>query len=128
MSVGDRPLRPLGWIGSSYKDLLALPAPVVREFGYALYRAQRGEAAGHVKALRGFGGGSVLEVVEDFDGNTYRAVYTARYREVVYVLHVFRKKSKTGAATPKADIELIKTRLKAAEQEYQRWRRNEAKP
>ena len=67
------------------------------------------------------------EVVEDFDGNTYRAVYTARYREVVYVLHVFQKKSKSGAATPKADIELIKTRLKAAEQEYQRWRRNEAK-
>ena len=128
MSAGDQPLRPLGWIGSSYKDLLALPAGVVREFGYALYRAQRGEVADHVKALRGFGGRSVLEVVEDFDGNTYRAVYTVRYREVVYVLHVFQKKSKTGAATPKADIELIKTRLKAAEQEYRRWRRNEANP
>ncbi len=69
----------------------------------------------------------ILEIVEDFDGNTYRAVYTARYREVVYVLRVFQKKSKSGAATPKADIELIKTRLKAAEQEYRRWRRNEAK-
>lgn len=128
MGAGDRPLRPLGWIGSSFKDLLALPAPVVRVFGYALYRAQRGEAAGHTKALKGFGGGSVLEVVEDFDGNAYRAVYTVRYREIVYVLHVFQKKSKTGAATPKADIELIRMRLKAAEQEYQRWRRSENKP
>lgn len=122
-----QPLKPLGWIASSYKDLLALPAPVVREFGYALYRAQRGEKAAHAKPLKGFGGGSVIEVIEDFDGGTYRAVYTVRFREVVYVLHVFQKKSKSGATTPATDVELIKTRLKAAEQEYRTWRENKGK-
>lgn len=126
MDVGDRRLKPLGWIGSSYKDLVVLPPAVVREFGYALYRAQRGETADHVRALRGFGGASVLEVIEDFDGNTYRAVYTVRFREIVYVLHVFQKKSKSGAATPKADIELIKQRLRIAQEEYREWRKSEA--
>jgi len=127
MSADLRPLKPLGWIGSSYKDLLALPKSVVREFGHALYRAQRGEMAMHAKALKGFGGGSVVEVVEDWDGNTYRAVYTVRFREIVYVLHVFAKKSKSGKATPKTDLDLIKRRVKLAEQEYQRWRESEAK-
>jgi phage-related protein len=127
MSANLRPLKPLGWISSSYRDLLALPKSVVREFGYALYRAQRGEMPMHAKALKGFGGGSVVEVVEDWDGNTYRAVYTVRYREVVYVLHVFAKKSKSGKATPKTDLDLIKRRVKLAEQEYQRWRESEAK-
>lgn len=65
MSVDPRPLKPLGWIGSSYKDLLALPKSVARAIGYALYRAQRGETPMHAKALKGFGGGSVVEVVED---------------------------------------------------------------
>jgi phage-related protein len=120
-------LRPLGWIGSSYKDLRTLPAGVVRAFGYALYRAQRGETPTHAKALKGFGGGSVIEVVEDYDGSTYRAVYTVRFREIVYVLHVFAKKAKSGKATPKTDIDLIKIRLKYAEQEYRRWRANETK-
>jgi len=81
----------------------------------------------NIQALKGFGGGSVVEVVEDWDGNAYRAVYTVRHREVVYVLHVFEKKSKSGKATPKSDLDLIKRRLKLAEQEYQRWRGNEAK-
>jgi phage-related protein len=127
MSADLPSLKPLGWIGSSYKDLLALPKSVIREFGYALYRAQRGEMPMHAKALKGFGDGSVVEIVEDWDGSTYRAVYTVRYREVVYVLHVFEKKSKSGKATPKTDLDLIKKRLKVAEQEYQRWRGSEAK-
>jgi phage-related protein len=127
-SVGgdDRRLKPLGWIASSYKDLLALPPAVVREFGYALYRAQRGETADHVKALKGFSGASVLEVIEDFDGNAYRAIYTVRFRDIVYVLHVFQKKAKSGMATPKAEIEVVKRRLKAAETEYREWRKSEA--
>lgn len=126
-SADLRPSKPLGWIGSSYRDLLALPKNVVREFGYALYRAQRGEMPMHAKALKGFGGGSVVEVVEDWDGNIYRTVYTVRYREVVYVLHVFAKKSKSGKATPKVDLDLIKRRLKLVEQEHKRWRGSDAK-
>lgn len=79
-----------------------------------------------MKALEGFGGASVLEVIEDLDGDTYRAVYTVRFREIIYVLHAFQKKSKSGSAAPKADIDLIRQRLKVAGQEYQRWRKGEA--
>ena len=102
MSADLRPLKPLGWIGSSYKDLLALPKSVVREFGYALYRAQRGEMAMHAKALKGFGGGSVVEVVEDWDGNTYRAVYTVRFREIVCCM--FSRRNRSPARQPRRPI------------------------
>jgi len=73
--------------------------------------------------LKGFGGASVLEIVEDHDGNTYRAVYTVRFAEAVYVLHAFQKKSKKGIATPAHDIDEIKARLKRADEEYQAWKR-----
>jgi len=106
-------MRGLRWVGSSYDDLLALPAEVRREVGYALYVAQKGDKAGQVKPLKGMGGG-VLEVIEDYDGDTYRAVYTVRFASAVYVLHAFQKKSKSGIKTPKKDLELIETRLKAA--------------
>jgi phage-related protein len=106
--------RPLEWIGSSKKDLMALPARVVDVFGYALYLAQVGERHEQAKPLRGFGSADVLEVVEDWHGGTYRAVYTVRYAARVFVLHVFQKKSKKGIATPKPDMRLIKERLKAA--------------
>ena len=86
--------------------------------GYALYQAQVGRKAPTAKPLRGFGGASVLEIVEDFQANTYRAVYTVKFVERVYVLHVFQKKSKKGIATPKADVDLIKKRLGLAEQDY----------
>jgi phage-related protein len=91
---------------------------VRRVVGVAIYDAQNGEEHPSVKALKGFGGRSVLEVIDDFDGDTYRAVYTVRFAGVVYVLHCFQKKSKKGRATPKHDIEVVKTRLKAAEVHY----------
>jgi len=107
-------LRPLEWIGGSKKDLMALPDEVVNVFGYALYLAQAGGKHAQAKPLRGFGSAGVLEVVEDWRGNTYRAVYTVRFAVRVFVLHVFQKKSKSGIATPKPDLDLIKERLKVA--------------
>jgi phage-related protein len=86
--------------------------------GYALYQAQVGLKAPTAKPLRGFGGTSVLEVVEDHQTDTYRAVYTVKFSELVYVLHAFQKKSKKGIATPKPDIDLIRRRLKIAEEDY----------
>ncbi len=83
--------------------------------GHAIYEAQCGGEAPSVKALRWFGGRGVLEVAEDFDGDTYRAVYTVRFAGTVYVLHVFQKKSKRGIETPKTEIELIRTRLRSAQ-------------
>jgi len=103
-------------VGSSKRDLLSLPVPVEDLFGYALYLAQDGRKHEQAKPLKGFGSAGVLEVVEDWDRSTYRAVYTVRFEGVVFVLHIFQKKSKRGAATPKADIDLIRERLKVAEQ------------
>jgi phage-related protein len=106
--------KPLEWIGSSKKDLIALPDEVMDVFGYALYLAQTGRKHDQAKPLQGFGSAGVLEVVEDLRGNAYRAVYTVRFEKRVFVLHVFQKKSKTGIATPKPDIDLIRERLKVA--------------
>jgi phage-related protein len=86
--------------------------------GVAINDAQNGEEHPRAKALRGFGGRSVLEVVDDEDGDTYRAVYTVRFAGVIYVLHAFQKKSKKGIETPKHDIEVIQARLKVAEAHY----------
>lgn len=110
------PLKSLVWIGSSKKELTGLPPDVRWAFGYALHEAQAGGKHPTAKALKGFGGSSVMEVVESDDGGTYRAVYTVRFRGVVYVLHAFQKKSKNGIATPKTVIELVRARLKLAEQ------------
>jgi phage-related protein len=114
--TGDRTgqPRPLEWIGSSKKDLKTLPEKVGDVFGYALYLAQIGERHEQAKPLHGVGSAGVLEVVEDWRGDAYRGVYTVRYAARVFVLHVFQKKSKRGIATPKADVDLIKDRLKAA--------------
>jgi phage-related protein len=107
--------KPLEWIGSSYKDLLALPFEVRRFFGYALSLAQAGDQHDAAKVLKGFGSAGVLEVVEDDVGGTYRAVYTVKFAEAVFVLHCFQKKSKRGTATPKADMDIIHARLRIAE-------------
>lgn len=107
--------KPLEWIASSYRDLMALPPDVRRRFGYALSLAQMGEQDDAAKVLKGFGGAGVLEVVEDDAGGTYRAVYTVKFAEAVFVLHSFQKKSKSGIATPKADMDIIRARLKVAE-------------
>lgn len=107
--------RPLIWVGSSKKDLMALPLDVRKFFGHALDFAQRGDRHDAAKILKGFGGAGVLEVVEDNIGGTYRAVYTVKFQDTVCVLHCFQKKSKSGIATPKADMDLIRERLKVAE-------------
>lgn len=109
------PFKPLYWVGSSKRDLLELPEPVVDTFGFALFLAQSGRKHDQAKPLKGFGSAGVLEVVEGWDGNTYRAVYTVRFEAAVYVLHVFQKKSKRGVATAKAALDLIRERLKAVE-------------
>lgn len=119
-------LKPLEWIGSSKKDLKALPDDVVDVFGYALFLAQAGGKHVQAKPLRGFGSADVLEVIEDFRGDTYRAVYTVRFEERVFVLHVFQKKSKTGIATPKRDMDLIRDRLKVAAERAKELRNEQA--
>ena len=117
--------RPLAWIGSSRKDLLQLPAAVRRFFGFALRFAQSGEQHPAAKALKGFGDAGVLEVVENEASGTYRAVYTVRFAKAVYVLHAFQKKSKRGIATPRTELDMIERRLKRAQEDYERWSRNE---
>jgi len=86
--------------------------------GYALYQAQLGLKAASAKPMRGFGSAGVLEIVEDHQTDTYRAIYTVKFSHLVYVLHAFQKKSKKGIATPKPDIDVIKRRLKVAEEDY----------
>jgi phage-related protein len=115
--------KPVVWIGSSKEDLRGLPERVQDMFGYALFLAQTGKRHPDAKPLKGFGGASVLEVVEDYRSDTYRAVYTVKFPEAVYVLHVFQKKSKHGIATPKQELELIKDRLKRAIEFHLSWKR-----
>ena len=110
--------RALEFIASAKGDLKALPAPVRSVFGFAIFQAELGEKHPDAKPLKGFGSAGVLEVVEDHRGDAYRAVYTVKFAGVVYVLHAFQKKSKKGAKTDKRDIDLIKARLKIAEQHY----------
>lgn len=109
------PEKPLVWIGGSKKDLMALPADVRKFFGHAIDFAQRGDQHGAAKVMKRFGGAGVLEVLEDDIGGTYRAVYTIKFEEAVFVLHCFQKKSKSGIATPKENMDIIRARLKVAE-------------
>ena len=108
-------LGPVEFIGSSKKDLSSFPGPVKQDVGHALFVAQQGGRVPNMKTLQGFGGGSVVEIVEDHEGDTYRCVYTTRLKRAIYVLHAFQKKSKRGRRTPKHEIDLIRTRLKEAE-------------
>ena len=111
--------KPLEWIGSSKKDIRKFSKEVRIVMGYALDVAQNGGKADSVKPLKGIVTGSgVLEVIDDFDGDTYRAVYTVRFKEFIYVLHAFKKKSTKGINTPKPEIDLIKARYKEAESRY----------
>ncbi|CAN5457446.1 type II toxin-antitoxin system RelE/ParE family toxin [soil metagenome] len=119
-------MKPIKWISSSYKDLLDFPKQAMREVGHALFVVQQGQMAKNSKPLLGFGGASVLELVEDWDGNTYRAVYTVRFDDAVYVLHCFQKKSRSRASTPKYEIELVKRRLRMAEEEHRKSRERES--
>ena len=112
----DKSCKHVLWVGSSEKDLMAMPDEVKSAFGFALYLAQQGRKHQNAKPLKGFSGAGVLEVVEDCLGDTFRAVYTVKIAEVIYVLHCFQKKSKRGIETPKQEIDLIRDRLKMAQE------------
>ncbi len=116
----DQP-KPVRWVGSSKEDVSDFPDEVRRRVGGALWEAQIGRKAPYAKPLKGFGDAGVLEIVDDFDGDTFRAAYTVRFARAVYVLHAFQKKSKRGAATPKAELDLIEQRLKRATEDYEQW-------
>jgi phage-related protein len=119
--------RPILWIASAKRDLMAMPSDVIDDFGFGLYQAQIGKHPDSGKVLTGFGGASVVELVNDYHGDTFRAIYTVRFAEAVIVLHVFQKKSKKGVETSKQDIELIRTRLKTAEEIYKEWKNKRGK-
>ena len=119
MIIGLR--KPLFWIGSTKRDLKTFPDEVQDMMGHALDIAQQGKKHQDAKPLAGFGGAGVLEIVEDYAGDTYRAVYTVRFIGAVYALHAFQKKSKKGIETPKQEIDLIRSRLKKAEEHYAEW-------
>ena len=123
-SKGAAP-KPIRWIGNSKEDLSAFPLEVKGRVGQALWKAQIGSMAPFVKPLKGFGGAGVLEVVDDFDGNAYRAVYTVRFADVIYVLHAFQKKSKKGIETPQSQLALIRSRLTRAREDYEQWQRSQ---
>ena len=111
-------MKELYWIGSSQDDIRRFPQTVKQAAGYALYLAQEGDKHPDAKPLKGFSGAGTLEVVIDKQGDTYRAVYTVSFKDMVYVLHAFQKKSKRGIATPKQEIEQIKNRLQQARTHY----------
>lgn len=105
--------KPITWMGSSRRDLTAMPNAVKKDFGGALHGVQEGRAPEDAKPLKGKLRGAV-QLSEDHDGETYRAVYTAELEGVIYVLHCFQKKSKSGIATPRTEIDTIDRRLKDA--------------
>ncbi|MSO21160.1 MAG: addiction module toxin RelE [Acidobacteria bacterium] len=113
--IVEREPKRVHWMGSSRRDLRTFPRQVRSDFGKALYAAQQGETDPAAKPLKRFGGTRVMEIVDRYDTNTYRAVYTAKFADVIYVLHAFQKKSMKGIATPQRDIELIRQRLAEAE-------------
>ncbi len=115
----------LFFVGSSQKDLRDFPEEVKDEIGITLLKVQYGTTPANVKPLRGFRGAAVLEVVEDYDTNTYRAVYTVQFAGVVYVLHAFQKKAKRGIATPQQEMDLVKQRLLQAQAHYHDWKREQ---
>ena|SRR5438105_4555802 len=116
--------KPIFWMGSSKRDLKAAHKEIQRRFGFALWEVQLGRHPDQAKRLRGFGSG-ILEIREQYEGDAYRAVYCVRFEKAVYVLHVFKKKSKQGTKTPKPDLALITRRLQAAEADYAEQKKKE---
>lgn len=108
-------------MGSTLDDLRDFPAGVKRVVGFALRQAQDGGQHVDARPLKGFGGAGVLEIIDDDDGDTYRAVYTIRFSDAVYALHAFKKKSTRGISTPKREMDLVRERLKRAEEHHSRW-------
>lgn len=118
----EKNIKPILWVGSSKRDLMDMQSDVRADFGYGLHQAQIGEHPDSAKPLAGFGGASVIELVQDHKGDTFRAVYTVKFSDAIAVLHVFQKKSKRGKETPKQDMDLIRSRLKLAEELYKDWK------
>jgi len=112
-------LKPVRWIASSYRDWKAFPPEVQDVMGYALYLAQQGRKADNAKPLKGYKGSTVLEISDNHDGNAWRAIYTIHFKDVIYVLHAFQKKSRKGIATPVTDIRMINKRLQQAVEHYE---------
>lgn len=106
--------KPLRMLNAARDELLAFPTSVRSDSGYALFVAEEGGKHPAAKPLRGFGGASVLEIVLNDDGDTYRVIYTVQFKDVTVLLHAFQKKSKKGKGTPTSNIETIKRRLNAA--------------
>lgn len=119
--------KPLFFVGRSREDLQSFPDEVKRAMGYALRFAQGGTKHPDAKPLRGYGGAGVLEIIDDFLGDTYRGVYTVKFVGAVYVLHAFEKKSKHGLKTPQGELTMIERRLKLAQAHYDEWRRQQVK-
>lgn len=117
------PRKPVVWVSSTRRDIQDLPAEVRRAFGNALDEAQQGKKHQDAKPLTGFGGASVLEVVDNYATDTYRAIYTVRFEEAIYVLHIFQKKSTQGRKTSRHDLELIRTRLQQAQTQHEEFLR-----
>lgn len=116
--MADAARKPIHFVASSLKNLRDVPAEVRGAFGRQLLDAQYGDTPVSAKPLSEFGGASVLELIEDEDSSTYRALYTVRFERAVYVLHVFQKKATKGIATPKVDLDLVRRRLKSADRHY----------
>ncbi len=110
------------WVASSKRDYLEMPDDIVDDFGFGLYQAQKGKHPKIGKVLKGFGGASVIELVQDHEDGTFRCVYTVRFEDAIVVLHAFQKKSKKGIETPKPDMDLIRSRFKLAEVIYKEWK------
>jgi phage-related protein len=109
-------LKPVVWIRSSKDELKKFPRTVQSHLGFALKVAQSGGKHPDAKPMKGFGGAGVIEIVEDYDRDTFRAVYTVKFAEAIYVLHAFQKKSKSGVATPRRDLDLIRERFRRAQE------------
>lgn len=118
--MDEKPVpKPVLWIASSKRDLKTFPEPVQRGVGHALWVAQIGHKHPDAKVLKGLGDASVIEIIEDWRGSTYRAVYTVRFADLVYVLHAFQKKSRHGLQMPQPDMDLIRKRLQDARRDYE---------
>lgn len=119
--------RPLLWVASSKRDLMDMPSDIIDDFGYGLHQAQIGLMPDLAEVLKGFKGASILELKKDYKSDTFRAVYTVRFEDVIVVLHSFQKKSKKGIETTKQDKELIRSRLKIAEDLHKDWKNKRGK-
>lgn len=122
--IDDKAIKELGWVASSKKDLLTFPIDVCKGMGHALYIAQQGGKHKNAKPLKGYNGATILEITQNDGNGTYRTMYTVQFAEIVYVLHAFQKKSKTGIKTTKQDMDLVERRLAISLQMYKEWLAN----